>query len=348
LNETPSTLIETIKMCDKTLADAFIGIMACVKIMPFIHYLFAKCIASNKEVLPEDLVERGGHMSEDEIEAIFSNDISLWRFFSMYSHLSIIFTSPFLNLLLNNNICIGSYDSYSLEIFCYVVLPIDVLIILIEIVMSNERKYLENLSREGSLFEYLKQLIKTKPSISMSVECYHYETHIESYTTTDSEGNTETNYRTVTVRVHDHTYHEEFRFAYWEDVSLNPETLPLEKFQITRIILTKSITFGDSSTASQYERQVNSMLETAKREYPGSHHSYSRIDNIPGFKTRLASYWDAYAVKWWMNSGFFLFFSLIGLTWPYRLAFNKSTQKSAFNVSKKVFYLNPTENALIY
>ena len=168
-------------MCERTLTDAFIGIIVCFKLIPFIHYAFANCMVEDSSNAVDDM-ERGELLSERQIKNIFADDISLLRFFSMHSHLSIIFASTFLNLLLNNNICIGSYDYLALKIFCFVILPLDVVIIGIELGSSNELNYLNNLGREQSLLEYLKVLIRTKPSISMQVECYHYET--ETYTTT--------------------------------------------------------------------------------------------------------------------------------------------------------------------
>ena len=86
------------------------------------------------------------------------------------------------------------------------------------------------------------------------------------------------------------------------------------------------------------------MLEKARREYPSSSYNYTRTDEIPGFQSRMACFWDAYAVKWWMSTEIYLLLSIIGLTWFYRLAFNKSTAKTFFHVGKEVFYLNTNEN----
>ena len=144
-----------------------------------------------------------------------------------------------------------------------------------------------------------------------------------------------TRQETYVERVIDYTSSEAFDFKRWEDKSLNPDTLPLNKTKVTRIKLNKIIIMGDHETRDKLDEQKREMIAKAKRLYPLSTVDFEQIDDIMGFKSRVASYLNG--VEWWMKMRYYLCVSFCGFTWAYRRFFNKSTQKSAFDIQKTVY-----------
>ena len=117
-------------------------------------------------------------------------------------------------------------------------------------------------------------------------------------------------------------------------------------------MLTK-IKFGDEETKNEYNRQsVEFMAEgmaRARIEFPesfsrsGNSKSLFRVDSIDGFKPRIFSFLDSdnsLAVRSrWMKRRYYLLASMLGLRWFYRLAFERSTQKTACRITKTIYLL---------
>ena len=186
------------------------------------------------------------------------------------------------------------------------------------------------------------ELIRTPPTITFRVECWHNETRYRTVTESHTEyhnGRSEIVYKTrqeaYTERVVDYTHSEPFHFERWTDESRNPDTLPLDQNKVTRIKLQKLILAGDHATREKLDEQKQEMKTRAKRMYPMSNVDFQQIDDIHGFKSRVASYLNGF--PWWMKTRYYCCMSLCGLTWLYRWRFNRSTQKSAFDIHKSVF-----------
>ena len=245
-----------------------------------------------------------------------------------------------LYLILANTL--GNSDTNSairaLNIFCYVSMPFSLLLIYLEAFFSYEYSYICNLAQEISMLAYLKKLIGTQPSITMKVVCWHNEQRIRYRTVNNSNGTSYSVPEYYTVRVVDYVQSKYFAFARWLDTSLDLDTLPLDKTKVTRIKLLKVITFGDANTQAAFEKQKMDFIREAKLRYPLSNVDFERLDDIQNFKSRIASYWDTQIVKSWMKKRrYFILSSLVGCTWFYRFAFNRSTQKSAFRFQKQVY-----------
>jgi len=177
--------------------------------------------------------------------------------------------------------------------------------------------------------QYLNDLIKTPPKITLKFEVYHME----------GGGQNGPN------KVTDLVIEKPFIFSRWKDTTPDPQSLPLSnKIQYIRMKLIKNINFGDEATQNEFNRQwaelkAEGMAEAAR--FPRSKHSLCLVDSIDGFKPLIVSFLDSdnsLAVRpRWMKRRYYLLASLFGFTWFYRLAYNRCTQKTACRITKTVF-----------
>ena len=137
-----------------------------------------------------------------------------------------------------------------------------------------------------------------------------------------------------------------FIFSRWHDATPDPQFLPLKnKNPSVRVKLSQNIKFGDVDTQNEYKRQSAEFEAAgkarARREFPESEQSFSRVDTIDGFKPLTFTFLDSdnsLAVRpRWMKRRYYLLASIIGLTWFYRLAFKRSTQKTACRITKTIY-----------
>ena len=328
-------------------------------LVPIIHYCFKYCciqcaydkninIRTKYEVRNEKMTsepittknaENGrAHMSPAEIKSEFKKELSLLRIYSAYFHVGLV--AMILYLILANTL--GNSDTNSairaLNIFCYVSMPFSLLLIYLEAFFSYEFSYICNLAQEFSILAYLKQLIGTSPSITMKVVCWHNEQRMKQTVFINADGIPMTMNEYYNARVVDYVKSKYFVFARWLDTSLDPETLPWDKNKIIRIKLLKDIKFGDAYTQEAFEKQKMELIREAKLKYPLSKVDFERLDDIQNFTTSVASSWNPKSVKTWMKKRrYFILSSLVGCTWFYRFAFNRSTQKSAFRLQKQIY-----------
>jgi len=107
--------------------------------------------------------------------------------------------------------------------------------------------------------------------------------------------------------------------------------------------LIKKIKFGDEATQNEFNRQWARFkaegMDGAAR-FPRSKHSLRLVDSIDGFTPKIFTFFDSdsSAVRpRWMTEGYSFLASLLGLRWFYRLAYNRSTQKTACRITKTVY-----------
>jgi hypothetical protein len=73
------------------------------------------------------------------------------------------------------------------------------------------------------------------------------------------------------------------------------------KQKVTRIKLRRFIRMGDGETREKLEEQKREMISSAKRMFPRSQVDFEQVDEILGFKSRVASYLNG--SPWWMKMG---------------------------------------------
>ena len=101
------------------------------------------------------------------------------------------------------------------RVLVYVPLGLSILYYIILVFTCSTAKYLFNNKDASSIYDNVDKLTRARPTISLYVSCYHYETRIETYT--DSEGNTKT--RTYEERVTTYSETRAFNYNYFRDVS---------------------------------------------------------------------------------------------------------------------------------
>ena len=107
------------------------------------------------------------------------------------------------------------------------------IIMLIEVRCSDTHKYVSNFLKEGTLHQHISTMCNTRPSITWSLECYHYETRYRTVSSTDSNGHT--TYRTESYQERVVTYRDSlvYEFSQWRDVS--PPPPPVARGVATRV-----------------------------------------------------------------------------------------------------------------
>ena len=147
---------------------------------------------------------------------------------------------------------------------------------------SLTAKYLCNKSSDLGMYYKMGRLFQTPPDIIFYCECYHYETH--TYSTTDSEGNTQTYTRTEKVV----TYKETYQVPYYSarDVSglfyLNCDKADAEKKYYIKLELKEEINFADAISLYDYEREKSEFWR--RNRFRDIHFYFKESRVIPGLK----------------------------------------------------------------
>ena len=322
---------------------------------PLVHWLIrfirAKCAesehtkkyASMSEAAETDTLEKLNKEETTKIDLDFEKETpkitptadeilkSLPTLYSIYFHIDMVIMIIY--LIVANTTVSGFNDIvFSLNLVCYISMPISVGVIFLEARISRELKYLRRMKDEHSILVLVKNLIQARPVVAMKVTCWHETTKAKVVSDSNSVG-----IETTVTRFIDHTDLKVFYFARCQDVSIDPDTITLDKGKLTRVRLHKHIKFGDKRTADEYNRQMNEMMSSAKENYPNSKVSFERTDSIENFVSTIASYWDTPVVKYWMTERYYILASVFGCTWFYRIAFNKATPKLNFTIEKEIF-----------
>jgi len=102
------------------------------------------------------------------------------------------------------------------------------------------------------IMDYMERLYSTEPTLSIKIECYHYETMVVYYT--DANGNQCS--RTETYPVVTYTEAENVYITSWEDTSTPLEQQELKEYEVTKVKVHKTFT-GDSNFVEQCEYLVS-------------------------------------------------------------------------------------------
>jgi hypothetical protein len=307
-------------------------------IAPLVHSIINRSAWKKSKALsnPDELLGNiEQHMSEAEIEHEFNSSkcCSCLRIFSVYSHIGIVAVLGLHLFIHDGSIDFWNYtNTYLLiiDFFCINSWVFFAIIIILEILCSYELRELKKTWIEN-FTQYLNDLVRTPPKIFMKCEIYHY------VGTGGINGDTR--------KVIDLVFERQFKFSRWLDTSPSPQSLPLwNNKQKIRVRLSKKIKFGDEATENEYNKQWADFKAEAmankESKFPGSSIFFDRIESIEGFKSSFFTFLDpdSWTVRpRWFKRRYFLLASLFGLTWFYRLAFKRSTQKTAFRITKTIF-----------
>ena len=253
--------------------------------------------------------------------------LSLLRLYSIYSHIGLI-TSTIYLIVVFTTVKYFNDTIEGLNILCYVSITLWILLIFFDVIYSWELRYIRNIKDERSVLELLMEYIRMKPIVAMKVTCWHTKT-----TVAINDG--------ISIRVDkviDYEYVKYFEFQKWVDISMDPYCIEVDTNKLTRLNLFFSVKFGDEKTQNKYNLEADEFLSEIKLKHPNVNATLTRVDTIvDNFEYKLALFWDPMLIKKWMKANYYYVFSLIGLTWIYRIFFKRSTYKTTFEIQKEIF-----------
>eukprot|EP00746_Dinoflagellata_sp_MGD_P011488 gnl/MRDRNA2_/MRDRNA2_124103_c0_seq1.p1 gnl/MRDRNA2_/MRDRNA2_124103_c0~~gnl/MRDRNA2_/MRDRNA2_124103_c0_seq1.p1 ORF type:complete len:397 (-),score=83.40 gnl/MRDRNA2_/MRDRNA2_124103_c0_seq1:73-1263(-) len=224
---------------------------------------------------------------------------------------------------------------------------------------SRVHTYLRHVDSEKEFQKYLKDLRSAKPHINIAIRCYHTET----YTTTDSNGNTTTHTREVTT----HRADMDYDIGEYDDYTKGPEDM-LAMFHLLH--RSGQMNELDKGKIDHYEKGTGEKVYIIQAEFPvgfrprdvytEAHYPQVRDDfwrrNTMDAKqeknennTLLMSEYTFRDRKliilstegkgrktrpWWMHLPVYYLASLFLLAIPYRYLFQHSTKRLAWEVVK--------------
>lgn len=207
----------------------------------------------------------------------------------------------------------------------------------IESIYSWEMQYLENIQQKQSCLNYLDILRELKPTVEMTITCFHYEQRTGTTTTYNSDGTRTYSTYTYTVRIDDHQCSENFQYDMMVDKSRDPLSLNLDSSKLTRVRIPREINFGDDYTINQFNKQKSDFMDKVSAMGNWQNMEFTYVKLLDKYEPRICSSWDSVEDAFWMTDVCYCCFNLLCCSWCYRLAFNLSTQKIVFYLKKDIF-----------
>ena len=270
----------------------------------------------------------------------------LLSFLMWFSLLCVLFTPSLLPRILHG-IGWGSPPSEaSLAITIFATLAY-----LLNAFRSSALRYLWHLNLVEDVVTYIGRLQATPPQLGFSCECYHMETRTryvtEHYTEYQHEYDssskcsrsvpvtkTRQKLETYQARVVTFSETERFKFARWEDISEQLTDI-IYQYQATRIDFSFAVDAGDGTTQKRYNTvKQNFITKNQKRDSNFDFNEYCRID---GFHPKMLSIVDLKKKSPLLHWSCYVALTLCGLSWPYRIWFDRKTVYGVFMFRKSVF-----------
>lgn len=211
---------------------------------------------------------------------------------------------------------------------------------LIEALVTKTWRYVWNMKvpKGEDIGMYIQRMKNKPPCISMTCECFHYETRtrlVTEYYTEYINGQTVSKSRTRTeiyqVKVVSYNGHETFSYREWSDASggLSDEIL---KYNAVRIDLSKSWVASNPETAEAFNLQYNNFK--AKHRNRDTYFTSFQALDIDGFKPNVM--WVVHQA-WYMNWQTYAVFTIMSLSSVfYRYWLDHHSVKAYFEVKKTV------------
>jgi len=204
------------------------------------------------------------------------------------------------------------------------------------VISSKEAKYLtKSVDQPRPGDGYIKTVVCTRPSITFHMESYHMEKQLRTSKVHDSNGHVTYYTEAYDAEIVTWSGKEEFCFKHWKDVSQIQVAKKSvnARAAILRVTLHGNIIFEDSQTEEDFETQKAAFV--AKHLHRDRLHREWTKREIPGLKKHfIISECDHY--PFWMNFPWFVFFSIMHCSWPFRVMIHRRTEKASFKIIKSV------------
>jgi len=162
---------------------------------------------------------------------------------------------------------------------------------------------------------------------------YDAQTRQVAETSTDSNGRTTTRYRTETYTVKVTTFATSESIPYGRCEDRSP---PVScSTSVVKLDLSLAWASGDDATA-EHIRMSRIMFDGRYRNRD-THYDSGMTAGVDGFEDKLLGLLSPDSQPWWMNGGLYLLCSIAGLSWPYRLIFDRACLHAAYTYSKIIY-----------
>lgn len=219
-----------------------------------------------------------------------------------------------------------------------VVFVVAAVVYLIEAFCSPAFAYLRNLRVVEDVVSYIQRLRSYSPDLTFSCECSHDEmrTRVVTETQTDADGNSRTVTRTETYTETVVTYRESqaFRYARCEDRSAEM-TDEIYRCAYTCIDFSLDCRPGNQETEERYQQEKADFIE--RNRHRDARFSFSERQTLQDFKPKLLSVVDRNRKSPLIHWSVYLLATLLMLSWPYRIWFERQTAHGKFQFRKLIY-----------
>ena len=226
---------------------------------------------------------------------------------------------------------------YTQEIYFLAGIGIFYVIYIIESFQCETRKLVSNSKDLVGLINYYDTIRNSSPIIKEHAHCYHYETRYRTITdtTTNSDGSTSTSTRTESYQ-EQVTMHRDACIIEYNSCIDCTEVLNLAKFQISNIKCKKSVTMADNFTQQYYNQIIQNFH--FKHAYCDSERTFYNEISLNSFKEYILAFLDENMIPTAIKYSYFYYwlFTVIGLSWIYRLWFIGVCGKQDFHFIKQI------------
>ena len=202
----------------------------------------------------------------------------------------------------------------------------------IECWYSSVRKYLRNQLDIVEYQTFLDAIKVSAPIIEFKISCYHYKTTTID-TITHVNGRTQTTSRQITEEVQTFKASEEFTYSTWKDLTRDP--MGVKSNKLTKLTIGKDIRFANPETEREHDEQYRRFID--KHKDRDLFHADYILSWIP------TQYYSTILVRrgttskpFLLNIWVYALFSVLMLSWPYRMWFEVVTKTREITVVKEV------------
>lgn len=214
----------------------------------------------------------------------------------------------------------------------FVCVGIFTLIYLIEVCISDTRKFLSNRLSVGNAEDYVRRVYTTPPQPVFWIQCYHYETRVHTTTHRDSKGNTRTQTHTTRVRVDTYSERKPFAFDLWRDVS---DPMPLIRgYPLTKLHCGKTLVFADALSRARFDGAHAELV--ARNRHRDVHYETGWRLEVNGFESHVLASADGSVTPCGVSLEIYIIVSLLGLSYPYRLWLERKCVRASYRFTKEV------------
>lgn len=208
--------------------------------------------------------------------------------------------------------------------------------------------FLLNKKSTNSIYNKLKEIFSTAPTIKITCECYHFQKHLEERK--DQDGKV----RTVEVEQRNTTYtgSEYFQYYSFRDISglfkIDLDSDILKNKNYIKLHLDTSISFADSLSHYDYQNFKNNFIyQNSHRDDKMDYHEYFSVPNLS--KNNLIKIQDE--EPFYVNFLIFFLCVIVTMGVPYELILDSISIEGKYQIKKIIstrYNLNSMEYDNMY